>query len=79
MVAARARVMEALPEGGGMLAVALSEDEVAELVDDRVVVAAVNGPRRVVLSGESTALAAIEESLRARGVRVGGTDGHAEW
>jgi epothilone polyketide synthase D len=71
LVAARGRVMDALPEGGAMTAVSLSEEEAHELVGGsgaEVSLAAVNGPESVVLSGAREALARVEEELRARGV-----------
>ncbi|WP_372352422.1 type I polyketide synthase [Streptomyces sp. KL116D] len=67
LVAARGRMMQALPPGGAMVAVAASEAEVAGLLGDGVEVAAVNGPSSVVLSGDEDAVVAAAEQLRGQG------------
>jgi acyl transferase domain-containing protein/acyl carrier protein len=71
LVAARARLMQALPGGGAMTAIAAGEAEVTEALEGvaGVSVAAVNGPQAVVISGDAEAVEQVAESFRERGVR----------
>ncbi|SFW75705.1 type I polyketide synthase [Amycolatopsis australiensis] len=70
LVAARARLMRALPAGGAMVAVQAGEDEVAPLLGERVNLAAVNAADAVVLSGDEDAVLAAAAELAARGRRT---------
>ncbi|TXS49024.1 SDR family NAD(P)-dependent oxidoreductase [Streptomyces sp. uw30] len=70
LVSARARLMQDLPAGGAMVAVAADEDEVRPLLTDGVVLGAVNGPRSVVLSGPEEAVDAVAARLAEAGHRT---------
>jgi pimaricinolide synthase PimS1 len=70
LVAARGRLMQALPDGGAMAAVQASEDELAELMVAGVDIAAVNGPNAVVISGEQGSVDVIAAKLKAKGRKV---------
>ena len=72
LVAARARLMQALPAGGAMTAIAAPAAEVAEEISGiaGVSLAAVNGPSSVVVSGDADAVERVCERFRARGIRV---------
>ncbi|MFC9955630.1 acyltransferase domain-containing protein, partial [Streptomyces prasinus] len=73
LVAARARLMGALPEGGAMMSVRMPEAEARAALagyEDRVAVAAVNTRDEVVLSGDADALAELAEEGRRTGRRI---------
>jgi acyl transferase domain-containing protein/acyl carrier protein len=72
LVAARARLMQALPEGGAMTAIAASEAEVAAALAEvsGVSIAAVNGPSSVVISGDAAAVDQVADGFRAQGRRL---------
>ncbi|MEV0639959.1 SDR family NAD(P)-dependent oxidoreductase [Streptomyces sp. NPDC050619] len=70
LVAARGRLMQALPEGGAMAAVQATEEEVSPLLAERVGrldLAAVNGPSSVVVSGEAEAVREVAAHFAAAG------------
>ncbi|MFD6342877.1 SDR family NAD(P)-dependent oxidoreductase, partial [Streptomyces sp. NPDC060210] len=65
-----ARLMGALPSGGAMVAVRATEDEVLPLLSerqDRVSVAAVNGPSSVVISGDEDVVLEVAGRLEEQG------------
>ncbi|MFC0111199.1 type I polyketide synthase [Kibdelosporangium aridum] len=65
LVAARGRLMQALPEGGAMVAIEATEDEIE--TNDEFGIAAINGPNSVVISGVESAVLAVAEQFSARG------------
>ncbi|MFF9402334.1 type I polyketide synthase [Streptomyces sp. NPDC014744] len=70
LVAARGRLMQDLPAGGVMVSLLAAEDEVTALLTDGVDIAAVNGARSVVVSGDEEAVLAVaakaEKSTRLK-------------
>ncbi|MBJ8345782.1 type I polyketide synthase [Antrihabitans sp. YC2-6] len=69
LIAARGRLMQSLPEAGAMLAVRAGSAEIEGMIasEPQVALAAVNGPRDVVLSGAAGALARFGTALAAAG------------
>ncbi len=59
LVTARGRLMQALPAGGAMIALQATEDEVRSHLTDGCSIAAINGPRSVVVAGDEDAVAAV--------------------
>ncbi|MEW2236486.1 SDR family NAD(P)-dependent oxidoreductase, partial [Streptomyces sp. NPDC024062] len=70
LVAARGRLMQDLPAGGAMVSLRATEAEVLALLTDGVDIAAVNGARSVVVSGDEEAVLAVaaqaEKSTRLK-------------
>ncbi|MGY1583073.1 SDR family NAD(P)-dependent oxidoreductase [Streptomyces sp. MN13] len=68
LVAARGHLMQALPEGGAMVAVQATEAEIADaLTGDAVSIAAINGPSSVVISGDESEVLEIAARFSAQG------------
>ncbi|MEU3454593.1 type I polyketide synthase [Micromonospora sp. NPDC006766] len=73
LVAARGRLMQALPAGGAMVAIQATPDEVEPLLADpaaRVGLAAVNGPTSVVIAGPQDAVRRVTDVFAAQGRRT---------
>ena len=72
LIAARGRLMQALPPGGAMAAVLAGQPEVAAALRGRertLAIAAVNAADNVVISGSAAALEEVLADLAARGLR----------
>ena len=71
LIAERGRLMQALPRDGSMVAVLATEAQVRDAIRhaDDVSIAAINGPKSVVLSGKTTTVDKIVALLEAQGVR----------
>jgi phthiocerol/phenolphthiocerol synthesis type-I polyketide synthase C len=72
LVAARARLMQALPSGGRMVAVTADEARVARALaglEDQVSIAAVNSPQQTVISGAGPAVDEVVQRLAAEGIK----------
>ncbi|UUU25869.1 type I polyketide synthase [Streptomyces sp. DSM 40750] len=73
LIAARGRLMQALPEGGAMVAIQASEEEVAASLAGReheVNIAAVNGPSAVVIAGHAAAVHEVAATWKASGTKT---------
>ncbi|MBC7841909.1 MAG: type I polyketide synthase [Gemmatimonadaceae bacterium] len=73
LIAARAELMQALPSGGAMAAIAITEPaarELAEVQSGALSIAAVNGPASVVVSGPAAVVDAVIAQCEGTAVRV---------
>jgi len=70
LVAARGRLMQSLPAGGAMTAIEATEEEVRPLLTAATDIAAVNGPRTVVVAGAAEAVAEVAAVFAAQGRRT---------
>ncbi|MEB3341936.1 SDR family NAD(P)-dependent oxidoreductase [Okeania sp.] len=73
LIAARGQLMQKLPAGGEMVAVMASEAKVKSLLTpyrEKVAIAAINGPKSVVISGEATAVREIVSSLESEKIKT---------
>ncbi|MDT7784856.1 MAG: hypothetical protein QOF58_3275, partial [Pseudonocardiales bacterium] len=70
LVKARASLMQALPAGGAMVSVIASEEEVRVHLTDGVSIAAINGPRSVVIAGVEEEVLAIADQWKNKRLNV---------
>ncbi len=70
LITARGQLMQALPAGGGMVALLAPLDQVQTLIDpdSSLTVAALNAPRNTVVSGPDAAIGALMERAQRAGV-----------
>ncbi len=73
LIAARGRLMQALPTDGEMVALLASEAQVAQVIQpylQEVSIAAINGPESVVISGKSQVVRLVVAQLEAMGIKA---------
>nr|WP_246843248.1 type I polyketide synthase [Allokutzneria sp. NRRL B-24872] len=72
LVAARGRLMQALPAGGAMVSLRATEEEARELLAGHELagIAAVNGPTSVVISGAEDVVVGIGEAWKGKSKRL---------
>jgi acyl transferase domain-containing protein/NADPH:quinone reductase-like Zn-dependent oxidoreductase/NAD(P)-dependent dehydrogenase (short-subunit alcohol dehydrogenase family)/acyl carrier protein len=70
LVAARGRLMGALPADGAMVAIEATEEEVTANLDPSLSIAAVNAPRSTVVSGDATAIEKLAKEWESKDRRT---------
>ena len=70
LMAVRGRLMQTLPEGGGMAAVMASPEQISPYLEEGVAISAQNGPASTVLSGPQVALKKVLEQLEHHTVQI---------
>jgi acyl transferase domain-containing protein/acyl carrier protein len=73
LIAERGRLMQALPPNGAMVAVMAASEEVEQLIapyGEKVQIAAINGPKSVVISGEQQAIDSVCQLLTESEVKT---------
>ena len=72
LVAARGRLMQALPPGGAMVSIQAGEDDVAPLLAERegVDIAALNSPTSTVISGDEAPVLELAAEFERRGFKT---------
>jgi malonyl CoA-acyl carrier protein transacylase len=73
LIAERARLMQALPEDGEMVAVFADESKVQAVIEpysQDVAIAAINGPQSTVISGKREVVEAAIATLKAQGIKA---------
>ncbi|MDJ0618873.1 MAG: polyketide synthase [Calothrix sp. MO_192.B10] len=73
LIAHRGRLMQQLPPGGEMVAVMASSEKVNQLIapyKEKVAIAAINGPKSIVISGAAEAVGTVKEILKSEGIKT---------
>ncbi|SDN50481.1 type I polyketide synthase [Allokutzneria albata] len=70
LVTARGRLMQALPTGGAMVSLQASEADILPLLNDKVSIAALNGPQSTVIAGDEEAVLAVAAASGVKSKRL---------
>ncbi|RKZ93723.1 MAG: short-chain dehydrogenase [Candidatus Parabeggiatoa sp. nov. 1] len=73
LITERARLMQALPRGGEMVSVLADEEQVRTAIEpytQTVSIAAINGPKSIVFSGEGDTVQTIVTALQSQGIKT---------